>query len=403
MTVLGGKKIVLGVSGGIAAYKTAHLVRLFIKAGAQVRVVMTPASKDFVTPLTLSTLSKNPVVSEFYSEENENELWNNHVELALWADIIVIAPATANTLSKMANGNCDNLLIATYLSAKCPVYFAPAMDLDMYKHPSTKDSFLKLKSFGNSIIPAEKGELASGLSGEGRMAEPENIVAFIENDITEKLPLKGKKILITAGPTYEAIDPVRFIGNHSSGKMGFEIAREAANKGATVILITGPTHLSIEHNFIQVVKVQSAQEMYVACNQFFADVDAAIAAAAVADYKPKNVASQKIKKNDVALSIELEKTIDILASLGKNKEKQYLIGFALETENELEHAKQKIIKKNLDLIVLNSLNDKGAGFGFSTNKVTFIDKNFVVEPMDLKSKADVAKDIISKIITHYNA
>ena len=403
MSVLKGKKIILGVSGGIAAYKTAHLVRLFIKAGAHVRVVMTPASKDFITPLTLSTLSKNPVYSEFYSEEDGNELWNNHVELGLWADFIVIAPATANTLSKMANGNCDNLLIATYLSAKCPVYFAPAMDLDMYKHPSTLDSFHKLKTFGNIMIPAESGELASGLVGEGRMAEPENIVAFLEKDIASKLPLKGKKILITAGPTYEAIDPVRFIGNHSSGKMGFDIADEAANNGAEVILVSGPTHLNVKNNSVKVVRVTSAQEMYDACHEYYNEVDVAIAAAAVADYRPKNVANQKIKKNESTFSIELEKTKDILASLGEQKKKQFLIGFALETENEIEHAKQKIQKKNLDLIVLNSLNDKGAGFGQPTNKVTFISKDFEIEPKELKSKEEVAQDIINKVIQFYNA
>lgn len=403
MTVLSGKKIILGVSGGIAAYKTAHLVRLFIKAGAQVRVVMTPASKDFVTPLTLSTLSKNPVLSEFYSEEEENDLWNNHVELGLWADLILIAPATANTLSKMANGNCDNLLIATYLSAKCPVYFAPAMDLDMYKHPSTLDSFSKLKMFGNIMIPAESGELASGLSGEGRMAEPENIISFIEADILSKLPLKGKKVLVTAGPTYEAIDPVRFIGNHSSGKMGFDIANELAKNGAEVTLVSGPTHLNTKNSSINLIRVSSAQDMYDACHQYFDEVDVAIAAAAVADYRPKNVASQKIKKSDATFVIELEKTKDILASLGEKKKNQFLIGFALETENEIEHAKLKIQKKNLDLIVLNSLNDKGAGFGHATNKVTFIDKNGNLEPMDLKSKEEVALDIVNKIIQHFNA
>jgi phosphopantothenoylcysteine decarboxylase/phosphopantothenate--cysteine ligase len=303
----------------------------------------------------------------------------------------------------MANGNCDNLLIATYLSAKCPVYFAPAMDLDMYKHPSTLDSFHKLKSFGNIIIPAETGELASGLSGEGRMAEPENIIAFLENDILEKLPLKGKKILVTAGPTYEAIDPVRFIGNHSSGKMGFDIANQAANNGAEVVLISGPTHFKIDNPLINLVRVTSAQEMYDACHTYYDKVDVAIAAAAVADYKPKNVAHQKIKKNDATFTIELEKTKDILASLGTIKKNQFLIGFALETENEIEHAKLKIQKKNLDLIVLNSLNDEGAGFGKSTNKVTFIDKNFQIEPMDLKSKEAVALDIINKIIQHYDA
>ncbi len=403
MSVLSGKKILLGVSGGIAAYKTANLVRLFIKAGAQVQVVMSPASLHFVTPLTLATLSKNPVYSTFYNEEEATGEWNNHVELGLWADLMLVAPATANTLSKMANGNCDNLLIATYLSAKCPVYFAPAMDLDMYKHPSTLDSFHKLKSFGNTIIPAENGELASGLSGEGRMAEPENIVAFLENDILEKLPLKGKKILVTAGPTFEAIDPVRFIGNHSSGKMGFDIANEAAKNGAEVILISGPTHLKTENSQVNLIRVTSAQEMYDACHQYYTDVDVAIAAAAVADYKPKNVANQKIKKNDATFTIELEKTKDILASLGAIKKNQFLIGFALETENEIEHAKLKIQKKNLDLIVLNSLNDKGAGFGKPTNKVTFIDKNFQIEPMDLKSKEAVALDIINKIIQHYDA
>ena len=401
MSVLSGKKIVLGISGGIAAYKTATLVRLFIKAGAQVQVIMTPASKDFVTPLTLATLSKNPVYSSFYNDEEDNVQWNNHVDFGLWADLMVIAPTTANTLSKMANGNCDNLLIATYLSAKCPVYFAPAMDLDMYKHPSSIASFEALKTFGNIMIPAESGELASGLSGEGRMAEPENIIDFIEADIESKLPLKGKKILITAGPTYEAIDPVRFIGNHSSGKMGFEIAKSAANLGAEVILVSGPTYLSVSHSLIQVVPVVSAQQMYDACHEYFNEVDVAIAAAAVADYKPKVVANQKIKKSEASFSIELEKTKDILESLGKIKNKQFLIGFALETENEIENAKLKIQKKNLDLIVLNSLQDEGAGFGKSTNKVTFIDQFFTIEPMLLKSKMEVATDIINKIIAHY--
>lgn len=402
MSVLSGKKIVLGVSGGIAAYKTATLVRLFIKAGAEVQVIMTPASKDFVTPLTLSTLSKNPVHSTFFNEDDENAQWNNHVELGLWADLMVIAPATANTLSKMATGNCDNLLIATYLSAKCPVYFAPAMDLDMYKHPSTIASFDALKKFGNIIIPAESGELASGLSGEGRMAEPENIVAFLEADLERQLPLKGKKILITAGPTYESIDPVRFIGNHSSGKMGYDIAACAAKLGAEVILISGPTHLKAADN-IQVVAVISAQQMYDACHQYYAGVDVAIAAAAVADYRPKDIAAQKIKKSDADFSIELEKTKDILASMGAAKKNQFLIGFALETENEIENAKLKVQKKNLNLIVLNSLNDQGAGFGKATNKITFIDKDFVIEPMELKSKEAVANDIINKVIQHFNA
>ena len=402
MSVLSGKKIVLGISGGIAAYKTATLVRLFIKAGAEVQVIMTPASKDFVTPLTLSTLSKNPVYSTFYNEEDENASWNNHVEIGLWADLMLIAPATANTMSKMTNGTCDNLLLATYLSAKCPVYFAPAMDLDMYKHPSTLASFTALKSFGNIMIPAESGELASGLSGEGRMAEPENIIAFIENDIAEKLPLRGKKILITAGPTYEAIDPVRFIGNHSSGKMGFEIANEAAKLGAEVTLISGPAHLNVENKLIRLVRVVSAEEMYNQCHNYFENTDVAIAAAAVADYRPKNVASQKIKKTESSFNIELERTEDILASLGQIKKNQFLIGFALETENEIENAKAKIQKKNLDLIVLNSLQDDGAGFGTPTNKVTFIDSKFNIEPMNLKSKGKVAQDILNKVIAHYN-
>ena len=406
MSVLSGKKIVLGVSGGIAAYKTAHLVRLFIKAGAHVQVIMTPASKDFVTPLTLSTLSKRPVFSEFFDQNDDilgEKLWNNHVEFALWADYMVIAPATANTLSKMVSGNCDNLLIATYLSAKCPVYFAPAMDLDMYKHPSTLASFNALGSFGNKIIPAESGELASGLSGEGRMAEPENIIAFIEADLEKKLPLLGKKILITAGPTYEAIDPVRFIGNHSTGKMGFDIANCAAQLGAEVVLVSGPTHITTTSSSIELVSVKTADEMYIACHKYYNDVDVAIAAAAVADYKPKNVANQKIKKSDATFMIELEKTKDILASLGEKKKNQFLIGFALETENEIENAKLKIQKKNLDLIVLNSLQDEGAGFGKPTNKVTFIDHNLVITPMDLKSKEDVALDIINKVIQHYHA
>lgn len=401
MSVLNGKNVLLGVSGGIAAYKTASLVRLLIKAGAHVQVVMTPASIDFVTPLTLSTLSKNPVYSTFYNEEDANATWNNHVELALWADYMLIAPATANTLSKMASGTCDNLLMATYLSAKCPVYFAPAMDLDMYIHPTTKINFDKLQSFGNTLIPAESGELASGLSGEGRMAEPENILQFIEKDLESKLPLKGKKVLITAGPTYEAIDPVRFIGNHSSGKMGFDIATAAANLGAEVVLVSGPTHLQMKHSLVNLIRVTSADEMYDACHQYFDNVDVAIAAAAVADYKPKNVASQKIKKSEASFTIELEKNKDILLSLGQIKKNQFLIGFALETENEIENAKIKIEKKNLDLIVLNSLNDKGAGFGKPTNKVTFIDKDFNIFENPLKSKELVAEDIVNLIVKKY--
>lgn len=374
MSILSGKNILLGITAGIAAYKTANIVRLFVKAGANVKVVMTPASKDFITPLTLSTLSKNPVYSSFVKEE-DNDMWNNHVELGLWADLFLIAPATANTLAKMANGVCDNLLMATYLSAKCPVYFAPAMDLDMYKHQTTKRSFDLLRSYGNIMIPATKGELASGLVGEGRMAEPEDIISFIEKDILNKLPLKGKRVLVTAGPTYEAIDPVRFIGNHSSGKMGFEIAYAAANLGADVILVSGPSQEKLNHALVEVNRVVSAQQMYDEVIKHFEDTDIAILAAAVSDYKPKKVATQKIKKNNQTFSIELEKTKDILASLGKIKtDKQFLVGFALETNNELEHAIGKLERKNLDLIVLNSLKDKGAGFGVSTNKVTFITK-----------------------------
>ncbi len=401
MSVLKGKKILLGISGGIAAYKTANLVRLFIKSGAEVQVVMTPVAKDFVTPLTLGTLSKKEVFSAFYEPDDENAKWNNHVELALWADLMLIAPATANTMSKMANGGCDNLLLATYLSAKCKVYFAPAMDLDMYKHESTHENFKKLESFGNVMIPAESGELASGLSGEGRMAEPENIIKFIEDDIIQSLPLRGKKVLVTAGPTYEPIDPVRFIGNHSSGKMGFDIATALADKGAEITLISGPTHLSVQHSNINLVRVMSAQNMYEACHHIYKDTDIVVAAAAVADYKPKHVATQKIKKSDENLVIELEKNKDILASLGAIKEHQFLVGFALETQNEIENAKLKIQKKNLDLIVLNSLNDQGAGFGGTTNKVTFIDKNFNIEHFSLKSKEEVAQDIVNKIVENY--
>lgn len=403
MSVLSGKKILLGITSGIAAYKTANLVRLYIKLGAEVKVIMTPASKDFITPLTLSTLSKNPVHSTFYDKEDENEIWNNHVDLGLWADYFIIAPATANTLSKMANGVCDNLLLATYLSAKCPVYFAPAMDLDMYKHPSTKASLDKLIAFGNIMIPATSGELASGLVGEGRMAEPEDIVSFMENDILDKMPLKGKKILITAGPTYEAIDPVRFIGNHSSGKMGFSIAKAAANLGAEVILIAGPSHQIINHSLIHRIDVVSAEQMYTEAHNYFKEVDIAILSAAVADYKPKNVANQKIKKNDDTLSLELTKTKDILASLGKIKKHQFLVGFALETNNEIENAKNKIKHKNLDAVVLNSLQDKGAGFARNTNKITIIDKGFNQKPFQLKSKDDVAKDIMNEIILKINA
>ena len=398
MSILSGKNILLGITGGIAAYKTTYLVRHFIKAGAHVKIIMTPASKDFVTPLTLSTLSKNPVLSSFTNEDDDNDMWNNHVDLGLWADIFVIAPATANTMSKMASGNSDNFLLATYLSAKCPVYFAPAMDLDMYKHPSTTASFSKLQSFGNIIIPAGSGELASGLVGEGRMAEPEDIVSFIENDILSKLPLRGKKVLITAGPTYEAIDPVRFIGNHSSGKMGFELATAAANLGAEVILISGPTKEKLTNSLVKVIPVTSADDMYIATHEYFNSVDVAICAAAVADYKPQQVADQKIKKKTATFTIELEKTKDILASIGAIKQHQIVVGFALETNNEVENAKGKLKRKNLDFIVLNSLQDKGAGFGKATNKITIIDADESLTSFELKSKKEVAQDILNHLL-----
>ncbi|MGV6844652.1 MAG: bifunctional phosphopantothenoylcysteine decarboxylase/phosphopantothenate--cysteine ligase CoaBC [Lutibacter sp.] len=399
MSVLSGKKILLGITAGIAAYKTAYLVRYFIKAGATVKVVMTPAAKDFVTPLTLSTLSKNSVFSTFYDKnEFENEEWNSHVELGLWADYMVIAPATANTLSKMAKGTCDNLLLACYLSAKCPIYFAPAMDLDMYRHSTTSENIKQLQSVGNIFIPPASGELASGLVGEGRMEEPENIVKFIEEDLIKNLPFYKKTVLITAGPTYEAIDPVRFIGNHSSGKMGFELAKNAAKLGADVILVTGPSAEKTDNKTIKRIDVVSSDEMYSAVHQYFKKVDIAILSAAVADYKPKNIAKQKLKKNDDSLVLNLVKTKDILASLGAEKTNQILIGFALETENEIQHAKEKLKRKNLDFIVLNSLNDKGAGFKSDTNKVTIIDKFEKISEFSLKSKELVALDILNAII-----
>lgn len=402
--MLGGKNILLGITGGIAAYKTSFLVRLLIKAGASVKVVMTQSASSFVTPLTLSTLSKNPVLLDFINEEDGSLSWNNHVELGLWADLMIIAPATANTLSKMANGTCDNLLLATYLSAKCPVYFAPAMDLDMYKHPSTKASFDKLQSFGNIMIPAESGELASGLSGEGRMAEPEHIVDFIESHLKEGLPLYGKKVLITAGPTHEAIDPVRFLGNHSTGTMGFELAKKAAELGAEVVLVSGPTALTVNSSAIELMQVSTAEEMYQEVHIHYPNTDIAISAAAVADYRPKTVAEQKIKKKEgEGMMIELERTKDILKSLGEAKRHQFLVGFALETENELENANAKLARKNLDAIVLNSLNDKGAGFGTSTNKITFLDKNLASKTFDVKEKSEVASDIWKEIIQRIHA
>ena len=403
MSILRGKNILLGISAGIAAYKTASLVRLFVKSGAHVRVVMTPSAKEFVTPLTLSTLSDHPVLSDFTDENDDNAVWNNHVELGLWADLFIVAPATANTLSKMASGNSDNFLIATYLSAKCPVYFAPAMDLDMYKHPTTKNALDKLQSYGNILIPSAFGELASGLVGMGRMAEPETIVETIEQHLLEGLPLYGKKILVTAGPTHEAIDPVRYIGNHSSGRMGFEIANTAAQLGAEVILISGPTHYKALYDSIQTIPITSARDMYDAAHQYFKDVDAAILSAAVADYIPKFPAVSKLKKKSSSLVLELEKTEDVLASLGEIKEKQLLIGFALETENEVANAIKKLKAKNLDLIILNSLNDDGAGFGGSTNKISIIDKDLNQTNYPLKSKSEVADDIINELIKRVHA
>ena len=385
--------IVLGITAGIAAYKTPQLVRLLTKNGHNVKVILTENAKEFVTPLTLSTVSKNPVLTSFSSPEGD---WHSHVELALWADVMLIAPATANTLAKMAHGVCDNLLLGTYFSAKTPVFVAPAMDLDMYAHPTVTENLIKLKSFGNHIIPATYGELASGLVGQGRMAEPEDIMLFIENTLTENLPLKGKKILITAGPTYEAIDPVRFIGNFSSGKMGIALANEAVRQGAEVHLVLGPSSEKNIHSQIHLHRVVSTQQMYEAAVSEFSTCDIAILSAAVADYTPEIVAPEKIKKKGSNLSLTLVPTIDILASLGKIKTTQTLIGFALETENEVTNAQAKLEKKNLDGIVLNSLRDAGAGFGTDTNKVTFITKEKQI-CFPLKSKEEVAKDILTQI------
>ncbi|MGV0751269.1 bifunctional phosphopantothenoylcysteine decarboxylase/phosphopantothenate--cysteine ligase CoaBC [Empedobacter brevis] len=396
MSVLHSKKILLAVSAGIAAYKAAFLVRGLIKKGAEVKVIMTPEAQNFVTPLTLSTLSKNPVEWEFFGDKGD---WNNHVEYALWADYMLVAPCTANTLSHMADGTCDNLVLATYLSAKCPVYFAPAMDLDMYKHPSTLENISTLESFGNICIPAEAGELASGLVGEGRMAEPENIIDFLERTIAATLPLYGKKVVVSAGPTYENLDPVRFIGNYSSGKMGFEIAKTAADLGAKVTLVSGPSHESVMDYPIERIDVVSARDMYNAMHANFADANVVVMSAAVADYRPKETAEQKIKKeNDDNLIIELVKNPDILKSLGEIKTHQLLVGFALETNNEEEYAKKKLAKKNLDFIVLNSMQDKEAGFQKNTNKITIIDKDLSMQQFEAKSKADVAKDILNVIL-----
>ena len=398
MSVLSGKKVLLGITAGIAAYKTTFLVRLLIKAGAEVKVVMTPAAKDFVTPLTLSTLSKNPVLSTFYEKEQENELWNNHVDLALWADLMLIAPLTANTLAKMAEGQCDNLLMATYLSAKSQVFFAPAMDLDMFQHETTQINIDKLIKRGHQLIPAGTGELASGLEGEGRMAEPEDIVAAIEAQLESSLPLRGKKVLITAGPTFEAIDPVRFIGNHSTGKMGFSLAQEARDLGAEVKLISGPTSLEMDLEGIERIDVVSAAQMYKETHRCIEEMDIAIFSAAVADYRPKNPSTGKIKKKEDTMSLELEKTQDILASVGAQKKTLFLVGFALETDDELDNARKKLKAKNLDMIVLNSLNDSGAGFRSKTNKITILDNEGGLHQFDLKDKRLVASDIFLEIL-----
>lgn len=392
--MLKGKNVLLGVSAGIAAYKAAHLCRALIKKGANVKVLMTPDSVHFITPLTLSTLSKNPVGIEYFDAKTGE--WENHVELAKWADFFLLAPATANTIAKMANGICDNLLLATYFSLPKQniAYFAPAMDLDMYKHPAIQLNIKKLQGVGNHLIPAEEGELASGLKGEGRMAEVENILSFIEG---RDLTWRNIHLLITAGPTYEAIDPVRFIGNHSSGKMGYAIAETAVERGAKVTLISGPTSLESPKN-VELIKVQSAAEMFDAVKEHYQKADCLIFSAAVSDYSPKSKANQKIKKKSDALQIELTPTQDILKFVGEHKkENQFLVGFALETENEVENAIGKLQRKNLDLIVLNSLQDQGAGFGYDSNKVTIIDADNNQEEFELKSKAEVAQDILNAV------
>ena len=401
MSVLSGKKVLLGISGGIAAYKSPLIVRLLKSLDAEVRVVMTPSAKDFVTPLTLSTLSNNPVLSTFTATELDNPVWNDHVELGKWADLFIIAPATANTLSALVNAKCNNLLIATYLSCTSPVYIAPAMDLDMYAHNANQENLKILKSFGHQVLPVGEGFLASGLHGKGRMLSPEEIVDFIEKDLEKSLPLYGKKILITAGPTYEAIDPVRFIGNHSSGKMGFELAKEASKLGAEVLLVTGPTALELKDNRIDVRRVTSASEMFEVVMENYSDTQIAIAAAAVADFKPDNSHAQKIKKETDFNTINLVPTKDILATMGKEKKDQFLVGFALETENELKNAIKKLKTKNLNAIVLNSLNDKGAGFSGDQNKISFINQEGKPTDFELKSKALVAQDVFSQILKYY--
>ncbi|MCB9342247.1 MAG: bifunctional phosphopantothenoylcysteine decarboxylase/phosphopantothenate--cysteine ligase CoaBC [Lewinellaceae bacterium] len=395
-------KIILGISGSIAAYKAAYLTRLLVKNGAEVKVIMTRAAADFISPLTLSTLSKNEVITDIHSES----AWNNHVELGLWADAMIVAPATANTLAKLANGLCDNILSAVYLSARCPVFVAPAMDVDMWHHPATQQNMSRLTSFGIQVIPVEHGELASGLVGEGRMAEPEHILAFLDKSLPSiriNQPLQSKSALVTAGPTFEALDPVRFLGNHSSGKMGIAIAETLRRQGAEVTLVLGPTDLSPTDASIQVIRVNSAAEMYDACKDRFPQTDITVLAAAVADYRPKEVSETKIKKQSDDLSLELVRTVDIAASLGKVKtDKQLLIGFALETNNEEENALAKLKKKNFDFIVLNSMRDKGAGFGHDTNKIVILKSSGEKIDYALKSKSEVARDIVAEIIVAAN-
>ncbi|MDO8998569.1 MAG: bifunctional phosphopantothenoylcysteine decarboxylase/phosphopantothenate--cysteine ligase CoaBC [Bacteroidota bacterium] len=393
--MLYNKKIILGVTGGISAYKCAHLVRLLIKQGAVVKVILTPAAAEFITPQTLSVLSNNQVIVDFF---DANFNWNNHVHLAEWADIMLIAPLTANTLAKMANGLCDNILLATYLSAKSKCIVAPAMDLDMYQHPTVKHNLETLKRNGNLIIPAESGELASGLVGEGRMAEPENIVVFIQEYFKQNLPLNGKNALINAGPTYEAIDPVRFIGNRSSGKMGIAIAETLANKGANVTLVLGPTNEKIINSAIKIINIENSDQMYEAMLSNYDNKDIVICSAAVADYKPANLSSSKIKKKTENFNLELTKTKDILSELGQQKKQQILIGFALETEKLLEYAEEKLKNKNLDFIVANSASENGTVFGADTNKITIIDKHNKISNFELKSKHEVAVDIVNYLI-----
>ena len=403
MSILSGKNILLGISGGIAAYKSIFLLRLFIKKGANVQVIMTPSAKDFVTPLTLSTLSNRPVLSEFFDKKNKNAVWNNHVDLGLWADLFIIAPATSNTLSKMASARADNLLLATYLSSKCPVYFAPAMDLDMHKNLANQENIKKLEDFGKKHIPVNSGFLASGLEGEGRMSEPQEIIDFISQDIRKELKLYNKNVMITAGPTYESIDAVRFIGNFSTGKMGFALAKTASKLGANVTLITGPSSENLIDDNIKIINVVTADQMFAEVKKHFSFSDISIMSAAVSDYKPKNTVNTKIKKeNENILSIELVENIDILKYLGLNKSKeQILVGFALETDNEIINAKSKINKKNLDAIVLNSLRDEGAGFGHDTNKISYINSSGLIKKFKLKSKDKVSVDIFIEIINDF--